>query len=80
MIEHSRKFVKIFFYHLLGDMTIYENIKEIADRKGLTIKDIETKAGLSNGSIGSWRESSPTVVNLSKVAKVLKVSINRLVR
>jgi len=61
-------------------MSIYENIKEIANRKGLTIREIEIQAGISNGSIGKWRTSSPTVDSLDRVSKVLKVSINRLIR
>lgn len=61
-------------------MNIYENIKEIADHKGLTIKEVERRAGLSNGSIGSWRKVSPTIGGLVKVSTVLKVSVNRLIR
>lgn len=65
---------------LKGDMNIYENIKEIANRKGLSIKKIETLAGLSDGIIRKWDICSPSVDNLLKVSKVLKVSINRLIR
>ena len=61
-------------------MNIYENIKEIADHKGLTIKEIETKAGIANGSIGKWKVSSPTIGGLVKVSTVLGVSVNRLIK
>ena len=61
-------------------MNIYDNVKEIADRKGLTICELESRAGISNGSIGKWKVSSPTVENLSKVSKVLRVDIRRLIK
>lgn len=61
-------------------MNIYENIKEIADHKGLSIRALERKADLSTGSINKWNVHSPTVDNLLKVSKVLKVSINRLIQ
>ena len=61
-------------------MNIYENIKEIADHKGLSIKKVEALAGLSDGIIRKWGTSSPSVDNLIKVSKALKVSVNRLIR
>ncbi len=61
-------------------MNIYENIKEIANRKGLSICELESRAGMSNGSIAKWKVSSPTVENLSKVSKALRVDIKRLLK
>lgn len=59
---------------------IYENIKRIADEKNLTIRAIEREAGLGNKVIAGWKESSPSVNNLSKVANVLGVSIEELLK
>lgn len=59
---------------------IYENVKAIADKKGISIYELEKKAGLGNGTIGKWNDVSPNVENLSKVAKVLNVSINTLIK
>ncbi len=59
---------------------IYENVKAIADKKGIIIYELEKKAGLGNGTIGRWNDVSPSVENLSKVAKVLNVSINTLIK
>lgn len=61
-------------------MNIYENVKEIADHKGISIKKLEELAGLSNGSIGGWRKSSPTIQSLKKVSEALKVDITRLLK
>ena len=59
---------------------IYENIKAIADKKGLSIAEIEKKAKIGNGIIGKWREATPNVDSLAKVAKVLNVSVNTLIK
>jgi len=61
-------------------MNIYENIKEIANRKGLSIRQLEIDAGMSSGSIRKWKNSSPSVDNLVKVSKTLNVSLNRLLK
>ena len=59
---------------------IYDNIKAIAEKKGLSIAEIEKKAQIGNGIIGKWKESTPNVDSLIKVAKVLNVSINTLMK
>ncbi len=61
-------------------MNIYDNIKEIAAHKGLSIRQIELKAGLSSGAIRKWNVASPTIENLLKVSTTLKVSVNRLIK
>ena len=59
---------------------IFENIKEIAYSKGFSIRVVEQKAGLGNGTITSWRTSSPTIEKLEKVAKALGVPVTALIR
>lgn len=61
-------------------MLIYKNIKTICDAKGLSIAEVERKAGLKNGTIGKWRTHSPMVENLTAVADVLKVKIDKLIK
>ena len=60
-------------------MAIYEKIKKLADEREISIYALEKKAGLQNGNIGKWRESSPTIGNLQKVADALEVPIAELV-
>lgn len=62
------------------DMNLYDNIKEIADRKGLSIREVERRASLGNSTVRKWNDISPSVENLIKVAKVLKVKPNRLLK
>lgn len=62
------------------DMNLYDNIKEIADRKGLSIREVERRASLGNSTVRKWNDISPSVENLIKVAKALKVKPNRLLK
>lgn len=57
---------------------IYEGIKQLCESKGLTIAALERGAGLSNGTVGKWNKSSPTMKNLKAVAKCLGVSVSYL--
>lgn len=54
---------------------IYFRIKDLW--KG-TIDDLETKAGLSQGSIGKWKTSAPKIDTLCKVVSVLGCSYDEL--
>ena len=59
---------------------IFETVKELANSKGLSIRVVERKAGIGNGTINNWRTSSPTVEKLEKVAQVLGVPIATLIQ
>lgn len=56
-------------------MTVYDNVKRIADDKGLSIRQIEKQAGLGNGTIAGWKNYDPKMVNIKAVADVLKVKV-----
>ena len=59
---------------------VYENVKELCDKKGISITQLEKDAGLSNGSIGKWRNCVPKADSLQAVAKVLKVKMEKLLQ
>lgn len=59
---------------------IFNNIKRIADEKGIPISKLETTCGMSKGSICKWNTVSPTTKNLVKVAAALKVKVDKLLR
>lgn len=61
-----------------GDKLLYENIKKEAKQQGLSIFALEKRAGIGNGVISSWKQSSPTLDKLIAVANVLNVSISDL--
>lgn len=59
-------------------MSIFERTKETAKEQGLTLRQVEEKAKLSNGSLYNWKKSSPKIENAQKVADVLNVSVDYL--
>lgn len=59
---------------------IYENVSELAKRKKMSISQVEREAGIAKGSICKWKSVSPSVGNVQSVAKVLGVTVNRLLR
>ena len=59
---------------------VYDNIKTCAKAQNKSIRKIEEKAGLSNGTIGKWRSKSPRLSSLQKVADELGVSIGELLQ
>lgn len=60
-------------------MLIYDRVKELCEEKGVSVRYVETTAGLKNGAISKWNDSSPTVKSLKAVADVLKVKIDKLI-
>ena len=57
---------------------IYENVKQLCNKKGISISELEKKANLGNGTIGGWRNSSPKLSSLQAVAEVLNVKLEKL--
>lgn len=60
-------------------MRIYDKIKELCEEKGMSIRQLEVLAGLKNGAISKWNDSSPTIKSLKAVADVLKVKVDKLI-
>jgi transcriptional regulator with XRE-family HTH domain len=59
---------------------IYDNVKALADKRKISIAELERKAKLGNGTIGGWKDSSPNLESLNKVAKALDVNVTTLLR
>ncbi|RHW48266.1 XRE family transcriptional regulator [Bombilactobacillus bombi] len=59
-------------------MTLFERIKELASKKGLSMLQLNEKAGLGKNAIYKWKTQNPSTDNLQKVANVLNVSIENL--
>lgn len=57
---------------------VYENVKALCDKKGISITQLEKEADLSNGSIGKWKTHMPKADSLQAVSKVLKVKMENL--
>lgn len=59
-------------------MTTFELIKKLARKQGLTLAQLNDKAGLGKNSIYHWSNKTPSTDNLQKVADVLNVSVDYL--
>lgn len=60
-------------------MHIYDKIKAMCEEKGVSVRQVEAAAGLKNGAISKWNDSSPTIKSLKAVADVLKVKVDKLI-
>ena len=61
------------------ESVIYSRIKELCVEKGLSIKKLEEELGMAPGSIGKWKSSSsPSAVNITKIAKFFHCSADYL--
>lgn len=64
----------------VAEKGLYGNVLRLCYKKNMTIQQLEKEAGLSNGSIGKWKKSSPNIYSLMAVAKVLNVKIEKLLK
>ncbi len=61
-------------------MTIYDNIRYFAKKKGTSVAKLERNSGLANGTISKWNVSQPRIMAIRKVAALLDISIEDLVK
>ncbi|RHW52862.1 helix-turn-helix domain-containing protein [Lactobacillus bombicola] len=59
-------------------MTLFDNLKVMAKKHGMSLLQINEKAGLGKNAIYKWRTQKPSTENLQKVAKVLHTSTDYL--
>ena len=55
---------------------LYEKIQEICNSKGITVSGLEKDLGFSNSTIKKWKNSSPSIENLKKVADYFGVTVD----
>lgn len=60
------------------DMTTFERIKKLAKDHGMTIAEVNEKAGLGKNSLYNWKYQKPSYENLKKVADVLGTTPDKL--
>lgn len=59
-------------------MTLFDNLKVMAKKHGMSLLQINEKAGLGKNAIYKWKTQKPSTENLQKVAKVLHTSTDYL--
>lgn len=62
-------------------MVDFEVLEQKIRENGLTIAALERAANIGNGVIRAWeKQNSPNVISLQKVARVLKCSVDELLK
>jgi len=59
-------------------MDIVERIKSLADKQGMTLKELALKLGFGENSIYRWNKNKPSLGNVEKVADYFDVSTDFL--
>lgn len=59
-------------------MTIYQNVKYYADKKGVSVSKLETDLKLSRGSASKWTTSEPSLSTARRLVAYLGVTIDDL--
>ena len=60
-------------------MGLYENIKKLAELRGITISAMEKDLGFARSSIQKFNSSSPNIEKIKKIAEYLDVSIDDII-
>ena len=60
--------------------TLIERIKALCKERGITLKDLEDGAGITQNTMGRWGENTPSVDKVKRVADFLGVSVDDLLR
>ena len=58
---------------------IYTNVVTLCNARKISVAKLEREIGLSNGTVGKWKKTSPTIDNVVKVAEFFGVTIDSLV-
>ena len=64
----------------MEESKLLKNILNISKKKKIPLYVIEEKAGIAKGSISKWNDVIPSIEKVSKVADVLGVTVNTLLK
>ncbi|KAF0510600.1 helix-turn-helix domain-containing protein [Pediococcus acidilactici] len=59
-------------------MTIFERIEKISKKRGMSLREVNTRAQLGTNAIYRWKKQNPSIDKVEAVAKVLGVSVDYL--
>ena len=57
---------------------LYDNVKALCEKKGVTVWKLEQDLGLPHSSIRKWNENEPGIRKVQKVADYLQVPHEKL--
>lgn len=58
----------------------YDKVKTLCNKRGVSIAKLEKDMSIGNGTIAGWKNSTPNVKTLEKVAKYFNVSLADLLK
>lgn len=61
-------------------MTIKENVARLARERRLSVLEVERMAGLVSRSTYRWNRQAPSIDKVCKVAQVLGVTVDEIVK
>ena len=59
-------------------MALFDMVKELCKKHGITQAELEKRCGFSKGSISKWKAHAPTIGSLARVAEVFGVPVDYL--
>lgn len=59
-------------------MGLYENIRDIAKSKGISVNRLEKELGFARSSINKFNKNTPSVEKLQQIAEHLNVTVDSL--
>lgn len=59
-------------------MTVFENIKNLAKSRHITMKDLALELGFSENLFYTWKKTNPKASDLAKVADYFHVTVDYL--
>lgn len=59
-------------------MTVFDRVKKLAEKQGISIVELEEKLGFGRNSLYSWKKKTPNGDRLKKVADYFNVSTDYL--
>lgn len=61
-------------------MVLVDNIMQLCKRNHTSFYEVERSVGLGNGVIGKWRNVSPRIDSIKKVADFFGVTVDDLLK
>lgn len=58
---------------------LYQKIVDLCSQCGISVSKLEKEANIGNGTIGRWRNSSPTIDSIKKVATYFGCTVDELI-
>lgn len=57
---------------------LFDNVKKLSEKQGISISVLEERVGLGKNTLYKWKNQSPKVETLQKVADYFNVSVDYL--